>query len=124
MADSIGIDIVSCQRIASDLNRFGERFLDRILGPEERSLYDRRPDGTLFLAGRLAAKEALIKALGKYLKEKPPFASMQILNDEKGMPYIRQGGDWQSELPPCSLLVSISHEKEYAAAVVVITEVK
>ncbi|MBR5051267.1 MAG: 4'-phosphopantetheinyl transferase superfamily protein, partial [Desulfovibrio sp.] len=59
-----GIDLASLQRLERGAERFGERFLARVLSAEER---DRLPSGNArarFLAGRWAAKEALAKALG------------------------------------------------------------
>ena len=57
----LGIDIVRVQRISDALKRFGERFSRRILTPAEAAYVRNRPET---LAGRWAAKEAVMKALG------------------------------------------------------------
>jgi holo-[acyl-carrier protein] synthase len=60
----IGTDLVQVERIETTYQRFGQHFVDRLLMPEERALFDpgRRP--VRFLAMRFAAKEAISKALG------------------------------------------------------------
>lgn len=64
MIFGIGTDLVQVERIDATYRRFGEHFVDRLLMPEERALFDpgRRP--VRFLAMRFAAKEAIAKALG------------------------------------------------------------
>jgi len=64
MIFGIGTDLVQVERIEATYRRFGEHFVDRLLMPEERALFDpgRRP--VRFLAMRFAAKEAISKALG------------------------------------------------------------
>lgn len=64
MIFGVGTDAVRIERVATTWERFGERFVERLLLPEERALFDagRRP--ARFLAMRFAAKEAIVKALG------------------------------------------------------------
>ena len=64
MIFGIGTDLVQVERIEATYGRFGQHFVDRLLMPEERALFDsgRRP--VRFLAMRFAAKEAISKALG------------------------------------------------------------
>ena len=62
MIIGLGTDIVELERIEKAAARFGERFAARILHPEELELWRKTPQ-TTFLAGRFAAKEALVKAL-------------------------------------------------------------
>ena len=122
MADSIGLDIVEIARIERSLERFGERFLKRILGPEERIVYDRRVDRHQFLAGRLACKEAIVKALGKYVKDRPSLASLQIVADVDGRPAVSFPSELVELLARLDCLVSISHEKNYAVAIAIFSE--
>ena len=122
MADSIGVDILETDRIRNSVARFGERFLRRILGDNEIEIYRSRVDRPAFLAGRFACKEAVIKALGKYLTDRPPLTQIQILNDSTGQPHLSFPDDLKARLKGLDILVSISHDRKYAVAMVVITE--
>ena len=122
MIRSIGLDIVETQRIADDIERFGERFVDRILGAEEKEIYNNRKDKMQFLSGRFAAKEAVIKGLGRFVKERPLFTKLLILPDENGMPALKLPDELKSKLSHITCMLSITHEKKYAAAVAVFSE--
>ncbi len=124
MADSIGVDILETERIRNSVARFGDRFLRRILGDKEIEIYHGRADRHLFLAGRFACKEAVIKALGKYLTDRPSFPQIQILNDSTGQPHLSFPEALQARLAGLDILVSISHDRKYAVAMAVITEKK
>lgn len=122
MITSVGLDIVEIARIEQDLKRFGERFVNRILSEKERSQYDKRNDRTLFLAGRFAAKEAVVKALGYYLSERPPLHQLEIVNDASGRPELVLLDDVKAKLRGARCLLSITHERNYAAAVAIFEE--
>jgi holo-[acyl-carrier protein] synthase len=124
MADAIGIDLADIGRLARLYERYGDRFVDRVLGAEERAAFDKRGDKAVFLAGRFAAKEALVKAMGEYLTVRPPLSLLQILNDPTGRPYAKLPSEVESKIGPARILVSISHEKNYAVGMVVITETR
>lgn len=64
MIFGIGTDIVRIDRVESVYDRFGERFVDRLLLPEERAEFGATRRRIRFLAMRFAAKEAIVKALG------------------------------------------------------------
>ncbi len=122
MIASVGLDIVEIARIKKDIERFGERFINRILGEKERSQYQKRNDRTLFLAGRFAAKEAVVKALGYYLVERPPLHQLEILNDASGRPELILADDVKAKLRGARCFLSITHERNYAAAVAIFEE--
>lgn len=122
MIDSIGIDLVEVMRIKQIVERHGDRFLNRVLGPQEFEVYRTRHDRHPFLAGRFAAKEAAIKALGRYLVQRPPFRHIEIVNDNTGQPQLRFAGDLAARLAHLRSQVSISHERSHAVAVVVLWE--
>lgn len=64
MIFGIGTDVVRIERIASIYQRFGARFAERLLLPQERAAFDGNHRPARFLAMRFAAKEAIVKALG------------------------------------------------------------
>jgi holo-[acyl-carrier protein] synthase len=90
MIVGIGTDVVSIQRIAGVLERHGQRFLDRVLTPDERARYERTNEKARpgHLAKRWAAKEAFAKAIGTGIH--PPFNwhSITVGRDAKGKPGI------------------------------------
>jgi len=124
MTESIGLDIVENARIKRLFTEHPERFVERILGPDERKIFTDRRDQVPFLAGRFAAKEALIKALGAYLTYRPPYSSLQILNDKLGRPFVQLGEALSTELSHIRILISLSHERNYAVGMAVITEIQ
>ena len=102
----IGCDIVENKRLSDK----SENFIDKILTDKEKQLYKTR-NNIEFLAGRFAAKEAIMKCLPNI--EKYTFTDIEILNDEKGKPYCNID-DIED--------ISISHEKEYTIAVALYNE--
>ena len=122
MIRSVGLDIVQILRITQNIEKYGDRFVGRILGGEELAIYNKRRDGAVFLAGRFAAKEAIIKSLGTLLKVRPPYSSLQVLPDEAGVPQLVPSDVVKESLKYLKLLISITHEKQYAAAVAILTE--
>lgn len=89
----IGTDIVYVSRIEAAFNRFGERFVQRILGAQEQQVFWQRyrrhsPRGILYLATRFAAKEAFSKAIGLGMRMPMAWSRAQILNARSGKPTI------------------------------------
>lgn len=122
MIKSVGLDIVQILRITQNVEKYGDRFVSRILGDEELVIYNKRRDGAVFLAGRFAAKEAIIKSFGALLKVRPPYSSLQVLPDDAGVPQLIPSEAIENSLDDRKLLISITHEKQYAAAVAILTE--
>jgi len=121
---SIGLDIVEISRITKNIEHFGDKFVLKILGDEELAFYRKRFDKASFLAGRFAAKEAVIKGLGFFLKDRPAFPLIQILNDYTGQPYLELPLSIKKQLKESKCLISITHEKNNAAAVAIFLEEK
>jgi holo-[acyl-carrier protein] synthase len=90
MIVGIGTDIVSIDRIAAVLKRHGQRFVNRILTPEERARYQRTNERARpgHFAKRWAAKEAFAKAIGTGIH--PPFTwqSITVGRDAMGKPLV------------------------------------
>lgn len=106
----VGIDIVDVKRIRKVLDKYGDRFLDKVFSEEEKGLFKKRKNAQLSIAGRFAAKEAFIKAKGM----KAPLKEIKILQ-LMDKPYIDFYGSIYRG-------ISISHERDFAIAVVVINE--
>jgi holo-[acyl-carrier protein] synthase len=122
MADSIGIDIADVARFKRLLDCYGPRLVGRILGREEANIFARRRDRAPFLAGRFAAKEAVIKALGKYLSVRPSYSQIEILNDQSGRPVVHLPEALNQQLSGIQIEISISHEQSYAIGLAICTE--
>ena len=123
MIVGLGIDIVELARIDHSLRKFGERFRDRILTPAEVSLIPANP--IPFLAGRFAAKEAAVKALGTGFSQGVSWHDIEILNEPSGKPCItfHNHALRQSQtLNIQNLLLSISHGQDSAVAVVILEQ--
>lgn len=122
MVESIGIDIAEVARFERLVSRYGDRLVRRILGRQEMETYLRRHDRAAFLAGRFAAKEAVVKALGKFLITRPALSELEIINDPSGRPQVKLPDHLGTQLPRVDLQVSISHEKSYAIGLAICTE--
>jgi len=114
-----GIDLVECERIQGIWQRHGERFLDRLLTPAEAAYVQRYKNAVPSVAGRFAAKEAILKVLGTGWRGKIAWRDMEILNDRAGQPRVTLTGECKrvaDELGIVRILVSITHTENYAAA--------
>jgi holo-[acyl-carrier protein] synthase len=120
MVIGIGIDIIEVARIQASHERFGERFLKRILLPAETDycLSNRVP--APFLAVRFAAKEAISKAFGTGIGSKLGWLDMEICRKPSGEPFVVLHGIGKQlleERKAGAVLVSLSHTQSYACAV-------
>ena len=88
----IGSDLVDIRRIDQTLERFGDRFLDRIFTPLEREKSDRRAARAASYAKRFAAKEACAKALGTGFRKSVYWRDMGVVNDPSGRPSLKLTG--------------------------------
>lgn len=123
MIVGIGTDLVEIGRIAAALERRGERFAQRILGPAELARYAARRRahprrGLAFLATRFAAKEAIGKALGLGMHAPMSWRAVEIVNAASGAPQALAHGALAAHLARHALRlhVSVSDERELAMA--------
>ena len=89
MIQGLGIDLVEVARIKSAIERRGERFLDRVFRPAERSYCDARPHRFEHYAVRFAAKEAVLKVLRTGWSSGLGFKDVEVLRDQDGAPSAR-----------------------------------
>lgn len=112
----IGIDLVKTSRIKGFIDRFGERAFCRFLSANEIALVKNYRTA----AGFWAAKEAFSKALGVGIGSKCSFFDIEIHKNEYGAPYIKASKKVIEEFHIKDISLSITHEAEYAIAVVAI----
>jgi len=114
----VGVDIVEIERIERAIQRWGERFLERVYTPAELALCrGRAPE----LAARFAAKEAISKALGTGLRG-IGWREMEVLCDKRGKPLVHLHGRAKARadfLGLSDFAISLSHSRDYALAFVV-----
>ena len=126
MIIGIGSDLVDMRRIASSLERFGERFTHRIYTEGERAKAAKRSDPAPTYARRFAAKEAAAKALGVGISGLA-WRDIEVANDERGAPSLRLHGGAAGRLAAITpegsqprLHLSLTDDPPYAMAFVVI----
>jgi holo-[acyl-carrier protein] synthase len=84
----VGTDIVEISRIQKTCDRFGERFIERLLMPEERALFQGSKRPVRFLAMRFAGKEATVKAMGTGFGHGVWIRDVGIINNAWGRPLV------------------------------------
>ena len=89
MIFGIGTDLVKIDRIEATWERFGEHFVDRLLLPEERAIFDPNRRPARFLAMRFAAKEAIAKALGTGFRHGVWIRDFGFMPNAWGRPEVR-----------------------------------
>ena len=126
MIAGLGSDICNIERIADSYRRFGERFLKRCYGNNERrELPPENSEKKYYasLAKRFAAKEAFSKALGTGFNYGLSWVGIEILHNENGKPYICLSGkaaEMAEERKIKNILVSLSDDYPFAQAVVIL----
>lgn len=127
MIYGVGTDICDVRRIAATLERRGERFAEKVLGPQELQVFRARrakveARGISYLATRFSAKEAFSKAIGLGMRMPMTWRACEIVNSANGKPEIKLHGDlatWFAE-KNLSAHVSLSDETTHAASFVVV----
>ena len=115
----IGTDIVECLRIAQMIERHGELFISRVYTEHEIEYCRLRKAATQHYAGRWAAKEAVLKALGTGWRRGISWRDVKVRNKPDGRPVIAlRGGarDLVEQLGIREILISISHCRSHATA--------
>jgi holo-[acyl-carrier protein] synthase len=115
----IGTDITETVRIAQMIERHGELFVDRVYTPHEVQYCSVRKAATQHYAGRWAAKEAVLKALGTGWARGIRWRDVEVRNEIGGRPHIVLTGgalEVSRKLGIETVLISISHCRAYATA--------
>ena len=127
MIYGVGTDICDLRRMAATLNRRGERFAEKVLGPQELQAFRARRArievrGISYLGTRFSAKEAFSKAIGLGLRTPMTWRSCEILNLPSGQPHIVLHGELAAWFDARGLKahVSLTDETDYATSFVVV----
>lgn len=109
----VGTDIIEISRIKKSVERWGDDFLKHILTDEEIKNAKKYKQPWSHYAGRFAAKEAIFKAMGD---PKLGWHDVSIINDKQGKPLCKYKKNFKNRI-----LISISHSKNYATAICIVT---
>jgi len=116
MIKGIGNDIVEIARIRTSIQRYSERFLNRLFTQLEQEYCSNRKDPALHFAGRFAAKEAIVKALGTGFSHGISWTDIEIINEASGKPIVSFSNSINELFQFPHVLISISHCHQYATA--------
>jgi holo-[acyl-carrier protein] synthase len=114
-----GIDLVDRPRIEEMLKRHGERFLNRVFTPKEQAYAEANKDRIEKLAGRFAAKEAVLKLMGTGWRGKIAWTDIEVVNNPTGQPEVGLAGEVEKladGLGIKHISVSITHTANFAIA--------
>ncbi|MHC4103852.1 MAG: holo-ACP synthase [Planctomycetota bacterium] len=114
-----GIDLVDCPRIEAMIERHGERFIQRVFTATEQAYAEANKNEIEKLAGRFAAKEAVLKLMGTGWRGKIAWTDVEIINNSSGQPEVTLGGEVEKiagKLGIKHISVSITHTANFAIA--------
>ena len=118
-----GIDLASVEKIAESVK--SEAFQRRVFSPAEIKSCDALANSAERYAGKFAAKEAFMKAIGKGIRQEVWFTQIEVLNHESGEPYIEVNGKAEKiflALGAIKIHLSISHTDGMAVAMVILEQ--
>jgi len=123
-----GIDLVDCPRIEQMIQRHGERFLKRVFTDAERAYARANRNEMEKLAGRFAAKEAILKLMGTGWRGKIAWTDIEVINNAVGQPEVTLSGEVKAiaeALGITHISISITHTANFAiASAVALTTIK
>jgi holo-[acyl-carrier protein] synthase len=114
-----GIDLVDCPRIEQMIQRHGERFIKRVFTASEQAYAEKNKNEVEKLAGRFAAKEAVLKLVGTGWRGKIAWTDIEIINNAAGQPEVTLGGEVEKiaeKLGIKHISISITHTANFAIA--------
>ena len=114
-----GIDLVDCPRIDQMVKHHGQRFIDRVFTAAEQAYADSKKNRIEKLAGRFAAKEAILKLVGTGWRGKIAWTDIEIVNNSAGQPEVTLRGEVKKlagKLRIKHISVSITHTANFAIA--------
>ncbi len=121
-----GVDICNIDRIKNSLNKFGQKFIERICNKEEIKELSCKKDVAKSLAKIFAAKEATSKALGTGIGQEVSFLDINLCHNNKGKPFVTLSQKVVDalQIKDFNIEISISDDEPYAVAFVIIEGIK
>jgi len=121
MVFGVGIDIIEIDRVKKSIDKYGDKFLDKVFTAGEINYCNKKFNKYQHYAARFAAKEAVYKALTSGWKEGLRWKDIEIENDQSGMPSVNTRGKLATFLANnLQLKISISHSQNYVTSVAII----
>ncbi|UCF00371.1 MAG: holo-ACP synthase [Planctomycetota bacterium] len=114
-----GIDLVDFPRIKEMVEQHGKRFITRVFTATEQAYAESNKDGIEKLAGRFAAKEAVLKLMGTGWRGKIAWTDIEIVNNPTGQPEVKLSGEVEKiadTLGIKHISISITHTANFAIA--------
>ena len=114
-----GIDIIEIDRIKKSLERYSQRFENKVFTDGEINYCQSQADPGKHFAARFAVKEAVSKSLGTGISNDVGFKDIEVVNNESGKPIVKMAGRGKllfEKLNLKSIHISISHDRHYAIA--------
>ena len=118
-----GIDIAEVERVAASIERFGKRFLERVFTPEEIRYCESKANKAERYAGRFAAKEAAMKAIGTGWSRGVRWQDVEVTRVPGGRPtmvFHGKAAEFFRKLGAVRAQLSITHTKQLAMAQVIL----
>jgi holo-[acyl-carrier protein] synthase len=118
-----GVDLAEVDRIRSAIERYGDRFVERIYTPGEIAYVERKANKFERYAGRFAAKEAGMKAIGTGWKRGVRWQDFEVANLPSGRPTLKLHGvaaAFAERMGVKSIHLSITHTSELGMAHVIL----
>jgi holo-[acyl-carrier protein] synthase len=123
MIYGIGVDLVKIERMERILERWGDRFVQRVFSPAEIAICRKRAFPPSAFALRFAAKEAFSKAMGLGMRQGIAWRDIEVFNEPGGKPGLRLFGESARRCTDrhiTDIHLSLTDEKEYGIALVVL----
>ena len=123
MIQGIGIDLVENERIEKIINKWGQKFLQRVFSDGEINYCGRHIQSSLNYGARFAAKEAFLKALGIGLGRGVKLREIEVVHDDQGKPDLTLHGEANLQIEQRQITrihLSLTHTKNYATAIVIL----
>jgi holo-[acyl-carrier protein] synthase len=121
----LGTDLIETRRVEQSIDRFGDRFLERIFSPREIAYCKRKKNAAESFAARFAAKEAGAKALGTGISRGVTWKDFEVKRETSGRPSLHLSGR-AAELAVAigvkRIQLSLTHSRDLAMAVVVVED--
>jgi holo-[acyl-carrier protein] synthase len=117
-----GTDLMEIARMAQSIERFGDRFVQRVFTPSEIAYCQRKKNAAESFAARFAAKEAGAKALGTGISQGVSWLELEVAREASGKPLLQLTGraaERARVLGVNRISLSLTHSRDLALAVVI-----